>query len=93
MKKIAALADTGYITIAPHNPNGPICTAASMHIAASIPNFLIMEEGNTRTEEYNEIFAGGWKQNLSEWTIPESPGLGVDVKPEFLREHEVKVEA
>jgi len=29
MKKIAALADTSYITIAPHNPNGPICAAAT----------------------------------------------------------------
>jgi galactonate dehydratase len=89
LKKIAALADTGYITIAPHNPNGPICTAASMHLAASIPNFLIMEEGNTRTEEYRDIFLDGWNQGLAEWTLPERPGLGVDLTPEFLKEHEV----
>lgn len=93
MKKIAALADTGYITIAPHNPNGPICTAASMHLAASIPNFLIMEEGNTQTGQYNDIFVGGWKQNLAGWTIPESPGLGIDLTPEFLKEYEVRPEA
>jgi galactonate dehydratase len=93
MKKIAALADTGYITIAPHNPNGPVCTAASMHIAASIPNFLIMEEGNTRTDEYGDVFVGGWRQNLAEWTIPESPGLGVDLTPEFVKEQEVRTEA
>jgi galactonate dehydratase len=90
MKKIAALADTGYITIAPHNPNGPICTAASLHIAASIPNFLIMEEGNTNTAQYKEIFLDGWPANLAEWRVPESPGLGIDLKPEFLREYEVK---
>jgi galactonate dehydratase len=92
LKKIAALGDAGYITIAPHNPNGPICTAASMHLAASIPNFLIMEEGNTRTEEYRDIFLDGWNQGLAEWTLPERPGLGVDLKPEFLKEHEVRVE-
>ena len=90
MKKIAALADTGYIVIAPHNPNGPICTAASMHLAASIPNFLIMEEGNTQTDVYRGIFKDGWNQSLAEWTLPESPGLGVDLGPEFLREHEVR---
>ena len=89
MKKIAALGDTGYITIAPHNPNGPICTAASMHVATSIPNFLIMEEGNRETEQYNDIFVDGWNQNLTAWTIPESPGLGVDLSPEFLREFAV----
>jgi galactonate dehydratase len=92
MKKIVALADIGYIAIAPHNPNGPICTAASMHIATSSPNFLIMEEGNTNPEGYGDIFKDGWKQNLTEWTVPESPGLGVDLGPEFVREHEVKVD-
>ena len=33
MKKIAAMADAHYVTVAPHNPNGPICTAASIHVA------------------------------------------------------------
>jgi len=91
LKKIAAMADAHYVTIAPHNPNGPVCTAASMHLAASIPNFLIMEEGNTQTSEYNDIFAGGWKQTLAEWRVPEAPGLGVDISPQFLRERAVKV--
>ena len=90
MKKIAALADTGYITIAPHNPNGPICAAASLHLAASIPNFLIMEEGNKETAQYEDIFQGGWEQELGEWTIPPGAGLGVDLTPEFLREYEVR---
>ena len=90
MKKIAALADTGYITIAPHNPNGPVCTAASIHVAASIPNFLIMEEGNRETGQYDEIFLDGWSQGLDEWSIPAGPGLGIDLTPEFLREYEVK---
>ena len=89
MKKIAAMADASYVTIAPHNPNGPVCTAASMHLAASIPNFVMMEEGNTRTAEYKDIFAGGWKESRSHWVTPEGPGLGVDISPAFLREHEV----
>ena len=90
MKKIAAMADASYVTVAPHNPNGPICTAASMHVAASIPNFVIMEEGNTRTEQYKDIFVDGWKANLGSWEVPESPGLGVMLSPEFLREFTVK---
>ena len=90
VKKIAAMADAHYVTIAPHNPNGPICTAASMHIAASIPNFLIMEEGNKQTGQYKDIFTGGWKHSLSHWEVPEEPGLGVDITPEFLREYEVR---
>jgi galactonate dehydratase len=90
MKKIASMADAHYVTFAPHNPNGPVCTAASLHVAASSPNFLIMEEGNTRVDEYNDIFAGGWKPTLSEWRVPEAPGLGVDFSPEFLKDHTAK---
>ena len=89
MKKIAAMADAHYVTFAPHNPNGPVCTAASLHVAASSPNFLIMEEGNTRVQEYNDIFVGGWKPTLAAWKVPESPGLGVDFSPEFLTAHRV----
>lgn len=90
MKKIAAMADASYVTFAPHNPNGPVCTAASLHIAASSPNFLIMEEGNTNVAQYNDIFTEGWKPSLAYWNVPESPGLGVDLTPAFLREYEVK---
>jgi galactonate dehydratase len=91
MKKIVAMADAHYVTFAPHNPNGPVCTAASMHVGASSPNFLIMEEGNTETKDYNDIFKGGWKQNLAEWTVPEAPGLGVDFSPQFLKDRSVKI--
>ena len=90
MKKIAAMADANYVTVAPHNPNGPICTAASMHVAASIPNFVIMEEGSKDTSQYRDIFVDRWKANLAHWEIPESPGLGVDFSPEFLREYQIK---
>ena len=44
VRKIAALADTWYVPVAPHNPGGPICTAAAMHLAAAIPNFFILEQ-------------------------------------------------
>lgn len=90
MKKIANMADPYYVTIAPHNPNGPVCTAASMHVAASIPNFVIMEEGNRDTSDYNSLFAGGWKHSLAEWTVPEAPGLGIDLPPAFVKERTAK---
>lgn len=89
-KKIASQADAGYVVVAPHNPNGPVCTAASIQVAASIPNFLIMEEGNTNTADYKDLFAGGWKSNLAYWEIPAAPGLGIDISPEFLRDHQIK---
>ncbi|MCB0143838.1 MAG: mandelate racemase/muconate lactonizing enzyme family protein, partial [Caldilineaceae bacterium] len=32
LKKIAAMAETYYVTVAPHNSNGPISTIASLHL-------------------------------------------------------------
>jgi galactonate dehydratase len=42
-RKIAALAETYYASVAPHNPRGPGVTMASLHVAACTPNFLIQE--------------------------------------------------
>jgi L-alanine-DL-glutamate epimerase-like enolase superfamily enzyme len=60
-------------------------------VAASSPNFLIMEEGNRSVEDYGRIFTGGWKPTLAAWEIPEGPGLGIDFSPEYLRDHTVKI--
>jgi len=43
LKKIAAIAETQHLSMAPHNTNGPVGTVASFHLAASMPNFLIQE--------------------------------------------------
>jgi L-alanine-DL-glutamate epimerase-like enolase superfamily enzyme len=50
-----------------------------------------MEEGNTQTAQYKDVFKDGWKANLSHWEIPESAGLGVDLSPQFIKEFEVKI--
>jgi galactonate dehydratase len=86
-KKIAGMAEAYYVNIAPHNPNGPICTAASLHLVTSIANFLILEQGASNTAAYTEIFPGGWKESLSEMWVPEVPGIGVDFSPAYVKEH------
>ena len=43
MRKIAAIAEAHYVTIAPHNPMGPIATAVNVHFAAATHNFKILE--------------------------------------------------
>ncbi len=42
-RKIAAMAETHSMAVAPHNPNGPISTAAAVHFALATPNWLIQE--------------------------------------------------
>ena len=43
MRKIAAIAEAHYVTIAPHNPMGPLATAVNVHFCAAQPNFKILE--------------------------------------------------
>ncbi|MDQ3656317.1 MAG: mandelate racemase/muconate lactonizing enzyme family protein, partial [Chloroflexota bacterium] len=42
-RKIAALAEAHYVEVVPHNPLGPVSTAACLQLAASIPNFALQE--------------------------------------------------
>ena len=43
MRRIAALAEAHYVSIAPHNPMGPLATAQNVHFSAVQPNFKILE--------------------------------------------------
>ena len=62
-KKIASMADTYYVSIAPHNPNGPICTIASIHACLSIPNFLVLEFFEPDEAIFREIIDGGLRRD------------------------------
>jgi galactonate dehydratase len=42
-RKIPAMAETYYVSLAPHNPLGPVATAAAIHFALATPNWLIQE--------------------------------------------------
>ena len=44
-KKIAAMAETRYVQVAPHLYCGPVAAAANIQLAACIPNFLILGLG------------------------------------------------
>jgi hypothetical protein len=43
MMKIAAVADARYVPVTPHNPMGPLATAANVHFAAATTNFGLLE--------------------------------------------------
>jgi len=86
LKKIAAMAEAYYIKVAPHNPNGPVATAASLHLAASIPNFLILETAyaepyRSQVQKYGLTIKDGWID------LPTAPGLGVELDEDVIRAH------
>jgi galactonate dehydratase len=86
-RKIAAMADTYYIPVAPHNPNGPLCTLASMHLCFSIPNFLILEFFEKDETVFQDIVPGGLKRDAQGLYPTTAPGLGANITEEFLRKY------
>jgi len=87
VKRMAALADTYYIAVAPHNPGGPICNLAAMHLAAAIPNFLILEEMEGERPLREAVCTAPVRYAAGHFELPTTPGLGTDLILEVLREH------
>ena len=82
-KKIAALAEAYYVKVAPHNPQGPVATAAAAHLAMAIPNFHILEY--VRQEPYrDQALREAWVVEKGNLTVPDRLGLGVDLNEEVL---------
>ena len=81
MRKIAAIAEAHYVTVAPHNPMGPLATAVNLHFAAATPNFKILEYRlPTGVDWLDEPYLP--KDGFLE--LRDKPGWGVDVVEEAI---------
>jgi len=88
VKKIAALADMHYVTVAPHNVGGPVSTATALHLAACTTNFKIQEHFNDFTEPHTRACASGCPQVVDGFFgLPSGPGLGVTLNEDVIKEH------
>jgi galactonate dehydratase len=77
-KKIAALAEAHHVDVAPHNPCGPVATAAAAHLAMAVPNFAILEFD--RQEPHRQrLVQDGWTVRAGHLEVPDAPGLGVEL--------------
>ena len=84
LKKIAAMAEAYYVSVQPHNSNGPISTVASLHLDACIPNFIIQEFFYPDLEQYNEILTDPIEYEGGFLKIPTGPGLGTDINEDVI---------
>ena len=84
--KVAAMCEAHYIDLMPHNPLGPICTAASVHLGAAVPNFAWLEARVSPTEDLGFDDRGLFPVQLElegdRFPVPEGPGLGVEFNEE-----------
>lgn len=86
-KKIAGMAETYYTQIAPHLYCGPIVGAANVQLAASIPNFLVLESIQRWEGFHAEILKKPVQWQDGFVITPTEPGLGVELNEEVARAH------
>lgn len=86
-RKIAAVAELDGVAVSPHNPSGPVATAASAQLCAGLRNFEILEM------QWGEA---AWRGDLVEpperfeegtIAVPEGRGLGVELNDAVARAH------
>jgi L-alanine-DL-glutamate epimerase-like enolase superfamily enzyme len=93
-RKIANLAETHYLPVAFHNCGGPVVHFASWHLSCATPNLMILE---TVRRHYTHRFvpivtSAGIPQN-GRLGLPPGPGLGINLKPEFLNTKDAVIES
>lgn len=88
-RKIAALADAHRIALAPHNPQGPVSTAASLEFGFAQPSYIICETVTDDVPWREEVAPSGQRlQRQGRLFFPsEKPGLGVDINEEAVKRH------
>jgi len=90
-KKIAAIAESHNLEIAPHNPLSPVSLAACLQLDAAVPNFAIQEYPtgyeNMQFNTSGVLLGGDIVQDPPKFEdgfviIPDSPGIGVELVPD-----------
>ncbi len=87
--KVAGWSEAHYVDLMPHNPLGPICTAATIHFSAAVPNFFALECRANATDLYAgtptaDLFPVMPRLDGPIYRVPEGPGLGIEVNEALL---------
>ena len=78
-KKIAAIAEAYHSAVVTHNFLGPLITAASLHLDASIPNFITQEYTKGDESDAFAVYKVAYQREGGYIPIPEVPGLGIEL--------------
>ena len=88
LKEIAAMAETYYVVVSPHNFNSTtVGLAATLHLCATIPNFLITEYFVNLAEIGDELSANPIEVDNGYIRLPTGPGLGIELDEDALARH------
>jgi galactonate dehydratase len=88
-KKVAAMAEAHHVKVIPHNPLSPISTAACVQLDACIPNFALQEYTGESEPPKSELLMQPLELIDGFLTVPEGPGLGVELNENALSRYPV----
>ena len=93
--KVAGWSEAHYVDMMPHNPLGPICTAATVHFAAAVANFSWLETRASPAESHlgfdnSEFFPVQPRLERAHYPVSDAPGLGVEVNESLVRQQSFK---
>lgn len=86
-KKIAGWCETHYINLAPHNPNGPVSTAACLQLCLACPNVGVLELPAPTGTVLPDVFPTVPRFERGYLLPPVQPGIGVEFNREVARRH------
>lgn len=76
--KVSGWCEAHYIDLMPHNPLGPISTAANVHMAAAVPNYSWLEDRSTEFSYSQDLFPVQHELKGIGYPVPTTAGLGVE---------------
>lgn len=89
IRKIASIAEAYRVSIAPHNPQGPVSTAASIEFGFSCPSYMICESVHNDVPWREEIISEGFTVEKKGRIVRpnEKPGLGIEINEDVIKKH------
>lgn len=89
-RKIAAMAETWHLPVAPHDCTGPVVLGASTHLSLNAPNALVQESVRAFYNTwYRDLVTALPTVTNGMITVPPGPGLGMELNPELDRAFDV----
>ena len=88
-RRIAAMAECYRIAIAPHNPQGPVSTAASLAFGFATPSYIICEAVHADVPWRYDVVSESYTVNKNGRTVKpwHAPGLGIEIDESEVAKH------
>jgi galactonate dehydratase len=88
-RRIAAMAEAYRVSMAPHNPQGPVSTAASLEFGFSTPSYIICESVHNDVPWRSDVVSEGFEVEKAGRTVRPNrlPGLGIEINEKEVKKH------